>query len=116
MPDIRPVDVNMGNFLDIEQQINQHISYPIARKNEANQFKYRIGDTVVVKKVARQELFGNKASLVGYGTDREFKITARSFRPTGREGAKYLPFYQLDSDLWIVESRLALLDLTPPAV
>ena len=106
----------MDNFLDIEQEINRHIFYPIARKNEANRFKYRIGATVVVKKVARQELFGNKASLVGYGTDREFKITARSFRPTGRDGAKYLPFYQLDSDLWLVESRLALSNLTPPAV
>ena len=106
----------MENFLDIEQQINRHIFYPIVPKNEANRFKYRIGDTVVIKKVARQELFGNKASLVGYGTAREFKITARNYRPTGREGATYLPFYQLDSDLWIVESRLALLDLTPPSV
>ena len=106
----------MENFLDIEQQINRHIFYPIAPKNEVNRFKYRIGDTVVIKKVARQELFGNKASLVGYGTAREFKITARNYRPTGREGATYLPFYQLDSDLWIVESRLALLDLTPPSV
>ena len=62
----------MDNFLDIEQEINRHIFYPIARKNEANRFKYRIGATVVVKKVARQELFGNKASLVEYRTGREF--------------------------------------------
>ena len=106
LPGISPRDVTMQNFLDIEAEINKFVIYTI--KFSPN-FKFHPGDEVVMK-LSRGKVFKDKLSITGYDEDEpKHTIKMATTKPSGgRDGQVFLPFYQLENDMWVPETQLAL--------
>jgi len=101
--------VNETNYLDLEARANSKLMYPLfASTTTKLKFKFHPGDWVVLKRT-RQQLFKDKVSLTGYDLEEpRHQIKMCTYRQSGRGDNTFLPFYLLDTELWVSETEIAL--------
>ena len=102
-----PSQVDETNYLDLEVRANRGLMHPPPFRRLP--FKFHTDDEVVLKRT-KQQLFKDKVSLTGYDVEEpRFRIQDRSYRLSGRDHTKYLPYYYLvEEERWMAESDLAL--------
>ena len=109
---IAPADINENNYLEVERIVNEHLYYPIPGKS----YKFHVGDQVARKlDVSGKNPFTQKTSLRGFNRSDDLEdppeIISRAYKPTGRRGSTYCPFYQLNArgKYFYAETQLSLL-------
>ena len=111
VPGLTPSLVNETNYLDLEERANRRLMHPppLPMPAPLDNFKFHPGDWVVEKRTRRQP-FKDKVALTGYDLEeprREIKLC--SYRLSGGDGNRHFrPFYQLDTELWVPETDIAL--------
>jgi len=106
---MRPIDVNLKNFLKVQDEINPLL----ASLNfvDKKKFKFSLGDRVYLKKRALTfpDDMGAKFSLSGYNSETKDTIVDREFKSSGRNAQFLSPYYKLENlKGWFREKDLSL--------
>ena len=104
---LRPIDVNINNFLKVEDEINP-ISAPMTHP-KPHRFKYQIGQKLFIKERALifpDKLGGKKRSLFGYKSTTQGVVVQRKIFSTGRKFTFLSPYYNLGNNGWFREKDL----------
>ena len=95
------------NYLELEARANDKLMHPLFALTKFK-FKFHPGDWVVLKRTKHQ-LFKDKVSLTGYDMEEpRYLIKMCTYRQSGRGNNTFFPFYQLDTELWVSETEIAL--------
>ena len=102
---LRPIDVNINNFLKVEDEINP-ISAPVTNP-KPSRFKYQIGQKLFIKERALifPDKLGKKRSLFGYKSTTQGVVVQRKIFSTGPRLKFLSPYYNLGNG-WFREKDL----------